>query len=79
MNKEQKPKGKFMSLVTKNYWISALVCFVASGVFAQSASTTPGEPQTLIGMLLVDVPNILVVVFLIAGIVRAIRNRKSTK
>ena len=79
MNKEQKPKGKFMSLITKNYWISAVVCLLLAGVFAQSASTTPGEQQAIIGLLLVDIANILALVFLVAGIVRAVRNRKNTK
>ena len=68
-----------MSLVTKNYWISAVVCLLASGVFAQSASTTPGEQQAITGLLLVDVLNIGSLVFLVAGIVRAIRNRKNSK
>jgi hypothetical protein len=81
MNKEQKPKGKFMSLVTKNYWISAVVCLLLAGAFAQSASTTttPGEQQAISGLLLVDITNILALVFLVAGIVRAVRNRKNSK
>lgn len=79
MNNEQKSKGKFMSLVTKNYWISAVVCLLASGVFARSASTTPGEQQAITGLLLVDVLNIGSIVFLVAGIVRVIRNRKNSK
>ena len=82
MNKEQKPKGKFMSLVTKNYWISALVCLLAAGVLAQAAASTtptPGEQQAISGLLLVDIANILALVFFVAGIVRAVRNRKNSK
>jgi uncharacterized membrane protein len=79
MNKEQKPKGKFMRLVTKNYWISAVVCLLLAGAFAQSASPTPGEQQAISGLLLVDITNILALVFVVAGIVRAVRNRKNSK
>ena len=79
MNKEQKPKGKFMSLVTKNYWISAVVCLFLGAWMAQTVSLTPGSEQSLTGMLAVDVPNILAVVFIAAGIGRVIRNRKNTK
>lgn len=79
MSNEQKPKGKFMSLVTKNYWISAVVCFFLGAWMAQTVSLTPGSEQSLTGMLLVDVPNILAVVFIAAGIGRAIRNRKNAK
>ena len=79
MNNEQKSKGKFMSLVTKNYWISAVVCLLFAGAFAKSASPTPGEQQAIIGLLLVDIANISCLVFLVAGIVRAVRNRKNIK
>ena len=37
MNKEQKTKGKFMRLVTKNYWISAVVCHNCHAIFDSGA------------------------------------------
>lgn len=78
MNKEQKPRGKFMRLVTKNYWISAVVCLFLGAWMAQTVSLTPGSEQSVSGMLAVDVPNILAVFFIAAGIGRVIKNRKNS-
>jgi hypothetical protein len=46
---------------------------------AQTVSLTPGSEQSLTGMLAVDVPNILAVFFIAAGIGRIIKNRKKLK
>lgn len=58
----------------KNYWRSAFICFVVGGVLGQSVNR--GETEGVAVLILRDAANLGFVVFLIAGIVRAISNRK---
>jgi hypothetical protein len=76
MNENVKPKNTVISLLSKNYWISAAVCFVLSGSLNQAISDTPGGEQSVIAMLLVDVLTVGFIVFLVAAIRRQLKSSK---
>jgi uncharacterized protein with PQ loop repeat len=76
MNEEVKPKNSIIRVISKNYWISAAVCFVASGSLNQAIADTEDGNESVIAMLLVDVLNVAFVVFLIAAIRRQIKSAK---
>ena len=76
MNEEIKQKSAFIRVISKNYWISAAVCFVASGSLNQAILDTPDGEQSVIAALVVDVLNVGVLVFLVAAIRRQLKSAK---
>jgi len=79
MTKEQKPKGKFIAVLTRNYWVNASICFFVIAIIGQTLPEDPGAKQPLVGSLLATAAVFGLLVFLAAGTVRFVKKHKSSK
>ena len=79
MGTEPKPKGRFKRIVTKNYWVSAIVCLGMANTASQTRNDMPEAQVALTVLLVEDLGNIAGLCFLVAGISRAIKRRREKK
>jgi hypothetical protein len=68
---------KSQNFFTESYWRTAIILLVVSGVVRQTGSDIPSE-RGILTLIVEDLANIGALIFIVAGIVRAIDSRRKS-